>query len=294
MKQARILDIKHFAVHDGPGIRTTVFFKGCPLKCIWCHNPEGIESRAQIGYVEKRCIGCGECTRVCGANVIENGTHCFDRSKCNACGKCEQVCLGEAFTLHGKMMTGKAVFEEVVKDKDFYHSSGGGVTLSGGECLLQYEFCRELLTMCRKAGISTAVDTCGYVTKEAIDAVSPYTDLFLYDIKAIDEEVHMKCTGKSNHRILENLRYIDSLHIPVEIRIPFVPKYNDDQIGKIAEFLKDISSITTVKLLPYHNMAGSKYEAVGMENTMPAVLPTEEQLQNAVNELRRKGLAVVR
>lgn len=292
MERAKILDIKHFAVHDGDGIRTTVFLKGCPLKCVWCHNPEGIEFETQIGYVKKRCINCGECVRLCDANTFENG-HVFDRSKCTVCKKCVDVCLGGAFQLHGRTMSSAEVFKEVCADRAFYDNTGGGITLSGGECLMQPEFCTELLKMCKSEGINTAVDTCGYVSPKVIEKVSEYTDMFLYDIKAIDEDVHIRCTGKSNKRILDNLRYIEELGIQTEIRIPFVPEYNDDQMEKIAEFLKGIRCISAVKLLAYHNMAGTKYEAIGLKNSMPEKMPTPDQMQEAAAKLRTVGLTVV-
>jgi pyruvate formate lyase activating enzyme len=279
---AKIFDIKHFAVHDGPGIRTTVFFKGCPLKCIWCHNPESISGKTQLAYSPDKCVGCRRCAYVC-----RNGVHLFDgghkvfKEICVACRKCEEVCPESAITVYGKDVSVADIMAEVLEDKDFYETSGGGVTLSGGECLIQADFCAELLKALKREGINTAVDTCGYVAKESIDKVLPYTDIFLYDIKAIDEDVHIKCTGQSNKIILENLKHIDSLGKKIEIRIPYVPEYNSDQIEKIAEFLKPLKNIKAVKVLPYHNYAGSKYSALNMENTLPKILPTEEEIKNA-------------
>lgn len=245
-----ISDIKRFAVHDGDGIRTTVFFKGCPLKCVWCHNPEGISFEPQMAFYKNKCIGCGECEKE--GFVIED-------------------CLGEARVLYGREVTVGELLPKLLEDKDFYDTSGGGVTLSGGECLCQADFCAELLKKLKEFGIHTAVDTCGFVPVEAIDKVLPYTDIFLYDIKAMDEEVHVKCTGQSNKRILENLKYIDSCDKNIEIRIPCVPNINDNQIGKIEEFLSALKNVKAVKVLPYHNFAGSKYEALGMKNTLPEV-----------------------
>ena len=257
---ALISDIKRFAVHDGDGIRTTVFFKGCPLKCVWCHNPESISFKPQVAFYENKCIGCGECKK-------ERFT--------------VEGCLGDARVLYGKEMTIEELLPLLLEDKDFYETSGGGVTLSGGECLCQADFCAELLKELKKEGINTAVDTCGFVSKEAIDKVLPYTDTFLYDIKAIEEDVHIKCTGQSNKIILENLKHIDSLGKNIEIRIPYVPEYNFDQIEKIAKFLKPLKNIKAVKILPYHNYAGSKYSALNMENTLPQILPTEEEIKKA-------------
>lgn len=255
-----IFSVKRFAVHDGTGIRTTVFFKGCPLKCVWCHNPEGISFKPQTAFYKNKCIGCGECEKenFCAAN-----------------------CLGEARELFGKEVTTEELLPILLEDKDFYETSGGGVTLSGGECLCQADFCAELLKALKKEGINTAVDTCGFVPKEAIDKVLPYTDMFLYDIKAIDSSVHKKCTGQDNKIILDNIKYIDEHGAKIEVRIPFVPDFNADQIDKIAEFLKPLKNVTAVKVLPYHNFAGSKYEALGMENTLPKKLPTEEEVATA-------------
>lgn len=258
-------DIKRFAVHDGPGIRTTVFLKGCPLKCVWCHNPESISFEPQIAFYENKCIGCGECQK--------EGFKTDD-------------CLGEARVLYGKEISVEELLTLLLEDREFYENSGGGVTVSGGECLCQPDFCAELLKLLKEEGINTAVDTCGFVSREAIDKVLPYTDMFLYDIKAIDEDVHIKCTGQSNRQILENIKYIDSKNKAIEVRIPYVPQYNDNQIDKIAEFLKPLKNITAVKVLPYHNFAGSKYAALGMENTLPETLPPDEEI--SIAELKFK------
>lgn len=283
MRSARISDIKRFAVHDGDGIRTTVFLKGCSLKCVWCHNPEGISFKPQLAYYEKKCIGCGACVGICpaGAHTITENGHVFHREKCIGCGKCEEGCLGEALKFYGREMTVDELLPLLIEDRDFYDTSGGGVTLSGGECLCQADFCRELLQALKAEGINTAVDTCGFVPKEALDKVIPFTDMFLYDIKAIDENVHAKCTGQRNSVILENLRYLDGLGKKIEIRIPYVPEYNDGEVEKIRAFLDGLKNITKVRVLAYHNYAGSKYESLSMENTLPKRLPTDEEIQKA-------------
>lgn len=282
-----ISDIKRFAVHDGDGIRTTVFFKGCPLKCVWCHNPEGIAYKPSLAYYENKCTLCGSCVSACGQNahLIKDGAHILDRHRCVSCGKCEQNCFNGALKLYGKEMTAEELFSILIEDKDFYESSGGGVTLSGGECLMQAPFCAELLKMLKESGIHTAVDTCGYVPRENIDLVMPYTDIFLYDIKAIDEETHIRCTGRSNQLILENLKYIDSCGKKLEIRYPYVPNFNAEQAEMIAEHLSRLNHVTRIRVLPYHNYAGSKYRALGMENTLPDLLPTDEEIAIAEKTL---------
>lgn len=285
MKQltAKIIEIKRFSVHDGDGIRTTVFFKGCPLKCIWCHNPESISHKAELAYYQNKCLFCGECATVCPANVhkVESDAHFLDRSACIGCGACAEACLGDALTFYGKQITADELMTCLLEDRDFYENSGGGITLSGGECLIQADFCAELLKKCKEAGLNTAVDTCGFISRDSFDKVIPYTDTFLYDVKAFDEDVHVRCTGRSNKIILENLLYLDNLGKKVEIRIPYVPDQNDDQIEKIADFLKDLKNITKVRVLPYHNYAGSKYVSLGKENNLPARLPTDEEIKTA-------------
>ena len=261
-KRAFITDIKHFAIHDGDGIRTTVFFKGCPLRCVWCHNPECISAEAQEAFYAHKCISCGECKR-------EDFT--FDD------------CLGRARVKYGREVNIDELLEELLADRDFYESSGGGVTLSGGECLLQADFCAELLERVKKEGISTAVDTCGCVPWKNIEKVLPFTDVFLYDLKAVDDNVHKRCTGASNKLIIENLRRLDSFGASVEIRIPYVPEYNSGEIEKMAELIRTLKHVSTVRFLPYHDLARSKYAALGMSDTMPMGLPTEAELRAARN-----------
>ncbi len=291
--KARIFEIKRFAVHDGDGIRTTVFFKGCPLKCVWCHNPEGIDFKPQLAYYNGKCIGCGECAKACPAGGHSmNPEHIFERGKCISCGKCANVCLGDALTFYGKEMTVAEIMSAVLEDKEFYDNSGGGVTLSGGECLMQADFCAELLKDLKENDIHTAVDTCGFAPKEALDKVMPYTDIFLYDFKAFDEDIYIKCTGQSNKIILENLKYIDECGKKIEIRIPYVPGFNDSQIPKIAQFLSGLKNITKVRILPYHNYAGSKYNSLDMKNTLPDVLPSDDEIKAAEACLKKYNLMV--
>lgn len=289
--KANIVEIKRFAVHDGDGIRTTVFFKGCPLKCIWCHNPETISPKRQLAFYRHKCISCGKCAEVCGCHTFSENMHRVDNKKCTVCGKCTKICPQSALEIFGTEMSTDDICSVLLKDRDFYAESGGGITLSGGECLLQSEACFEILKTMKQNGINTAVDTCGFVPKSAIDKVMPYTDTFLYDIKAIDEDVHIKCTGQSNKIILDNLIYLDSRGAKSEIRIPFVPSYNAAQIKKIAAFLSMLKNIVRVRVLPYHNYARSKYDALNTENTLPPLLPTDEEINKAEYALSLYGLS---
>ena len=270
--KAKIFEIKRFAVHDGDGIRTTVFFKGCPLRCLWCHNPEGLSARYEVAFYEHKCIGCGECQR-------DNFT--------------VSDCLGGARVEYGKEVSVSELLPLLLEDKEFFDNSGGGVTLSGGECLIWSDFCAELLKELKANGIHTAVDTCGYVPRENLDNVISYTDIFLYDFKAFDEDVHIKCTGKSNKLIIENLEYLDSIGKQIEIRIPYIPGYNSEQIKKMAEFLKNIKNITKIRVLPYHNYSESKYNSLGIESKMPEKLPTDEEIALAKEILKKSGHTVV-
>lgn len=295
MKTATVFEIKRFAIHDGDGIRTTVFFKGCPLKCVWCHNPEGIAAKSELGYYSHKCKNCGACVTACPneCHIMQDGIHTFDREKCIACGKCETCCPSGALKLYGKEFTVDELCEILLEDKAFYDESGGGVTLSGGECLMQSDFCAELLKRLKESGVHTATDTSGFVTKKAIDTVFPFTDIFLYDIKAFDSEIHKKATGCQNEIILENLAYINELGGKTEIRIPYVPEFNADEIEKIAKYLSSLECVTKVRVLPYHNYASSKYSALGMENTLPETLPTDEEIENAKRILKSYGLEVI-
>ncbi|MBQ9735655.1 MAG: glycyl-radical enzyme activating protein [Clostridia bacterium] len=293
--KATVTEIKHFAVHDGDGIRTTVFFKGCPLKCLWCHNPEGIAHAPALALRTEKCTGCGACAAVCptGAHKIENGVHSLDRALCTACGRCERECFFDALTLYGRETTVEELLPALLADRGFYESSGGGVTLSGGECLTQSAFCEALLRALKAEGIHTAVDTSGFVPREALARVLPYTDVFLFDVKAIDPAVHRRCTGQDNAPILDNLRYLDAAGAKIEVRIPFVPHHNDGELPAIATLLSSLKNLTGVRVLPYHTGAGSRYAALGMENTLPDVLPTKEALEGAKAILREKGLRVI-
>lgn len=282
--KANIVEIKRFAVHDGDGIRTTVFFKGCPLKCLWCHNPETLSPKRQLAFYRHKCVGCGKCASACTCHKFSGNSHVIDRIKCILCGKCVKICPQNALEIFGKEVDTADICEVLLHDKAFYSESGGGITLSGGECLLQSDACREILKTMKHNGINTAIDTCGFVSREALDRVIPYTDIFLYDVKALDDDVHKKCTGQSNKIILDNLKYLDRIGAKIEIRIPNIPGFNAGQTDKIKVFLSAFNNITKVRVLPYHDYAASKYAALEMENTLPEMPPDSgiEQSKNGI------------
>lgn len=293
MTNAIIFDIKHFAIHDGNGIRTTLFFKGCPLRCIWCHNPEGLIARPELAYFEHKCIKCGLCAHGCGVMAANEQYSAKPPASCTACGKCADLCPTEARRLYGRRVSVEEILPELIEDMPFYLSTGGGVTLSGGECLLQPKFCAELLKELKERGINTAVDTCGHVPKESIDLVIPYTDRFLYDIKAIDPEIHRLCTGVTNELILKNLIHVAKIGKSIEIRVPYVPDLNSTQMEAIAKFIADNVPAATVRPLAYHNYAKSKYTALGMECHMPKRLPTDEEMADVRAGFASYGLTVI-
>jgi pyruvate formate lyase activating enzyme len=291
--KGRFISFKRFEIHDGDGIRTTMFLKGCPLNCKWCHNPESISQRSALAFYESSCKNCGRCISVCttGAHSVDpDGKHTVDRDKCIRCGKCEEVCPASALFLYGKSISVDEAFEKLMQDKLFYDKSGGGVTLSGGEPLMQPEFCRELLMRLKANGVNTAIDTCGFASRKAIDAVIEFTDTFLFDVKAFYESTHLRATGQSNKIILENLKYIDSMEKSIEVRIPFVPGFNDGEIEEIAELLTTLKSLKGVKLLPYHDYAEDKYTALGMKDTFCAIEKPTSESANAARELLRSKL----
>ncbi len=292
-----IFDIKHFAVHDGDGIRTTVFFKGCPLHCKWCHNPEGLSFAPQLHYNATQCTACGACAAVCPTQAhtfTKEREHCFDRQRCTSCGACAKACPQSALRLYGTTAEIPAILEEILADREFYAVTGGGVTLSGGECLCHPAFCADLLKECKKEGIHCAVDTSGAVEREALDAVLPYTDLFLFDLKLMDPQKHLHYTGMSNERSRANLAYLMERGAAVEIRIPLLPGINEGEIPEMGAYLASLGGIRSVRVLPYHALAASKYRHLGMEFTMPPTeSPTKEALDAAKQTLRGFGLTVI-
>lgn len=293
--QGVIAGIKRMEIHDGDGLRTTVFFKGCPLQCRWCHNPESIAFERQLALFTEKCLRCGSCAAVCPAGAIRlhSGGAEIDRFRCTRCFRCAASCPTEAILLYGQKWDVDALFEKVMQDEAFFKAGQGGVTFSGGECLAQPEFACALAKRFAQGGISVNIDTCGYVNRGALEAIIPYTDTFLYDIKAMDPEVHKRCTGRDNALILKNLRYLVEAGCRIEIRYPLVKGYNDGECEKIGEFLGRLGGITRIKTLAYHGFAASRYRALGMENTLPDTEVRFADVEKAVAILQSYGLHAV-
>lgn len=272
-RKARIFNIQKYSIYDGPGIRTLVFFKGCPLRCRWCSNPESLERKYQIMCQHDLCMNCGQCTAVCpvGIHVMQGAQHTVNRSiDCIACGKCAEVCPKQALSVAGKDVTISEVLSVIEQDMSFYQTSGGGVTLGGGEATMQPEFAAQLLQECKRLGIHTAIETSGYTPQEAILKMAESLDLFLYDIKHIDSDTHYSLTGVRNERILENLQELIRRRYNVKVRMPLIKGLNNDAetIRRTIEFLmpyRDRKNFQGVDLLPYHKLGVNKYKQLDKE-----------------------------
>ncbi len=261
-----VTNIQRFSIHDGPGIRTTVFLKGCNLRCFWCHNPETLEPRPELQLYFSRCIACGACFVRCphGAHAMDNGQRVFYRDLCQGCGLCAETCYAEALVIAGEEKTTDEVVEEVLRDRPFYETSNGGVTLSGGEPLLQRDFSYAILERCREQGVHTAIETAANFPWERIASILPVTDLVMMDIKLLDSEKHRECTGVSNERILANAVRLGQQAQPLIVRTPVVPGVNDtsEEIAAIAEFVAELPNLLYYELLPFHPMASGKYDSL--------------------------------
>ena len=275
-----IFDIKKFAVHDGPGIRTTVFCKGCGLRCIWCHNPESLAATAELSFSPDKCIGCGACIDSCPAGALsidDSGICKCQRDLCTRCGQCVAGCFSGALEMIGREVTVEDVMVEVRKDAPFYKRSGGGVTVSGGEPLIQGEFVTALLRQCQGEGFHTVLDTSGHVPWGSLAAAAAHADLVLYDLKHIDPGAHEQYTGVSNDLIIENLRRLGGCGVDIEIRMPIVPGLNDSprDIDAAGEFISGLDNVVAVRLLAYHRLAAAKYARLGSDNPAAELQPPD-------------------
>jgi pyruvate formate lyase activating enzyme len=288
MKDGMIFDIQKYAIHDGPGIRTTVFFKGCPLRCWWCQNPEGQDSRPELVYRKSRCTGCSECAKHCPREAISLVAQhvSINRENCVLCDNCSRVCPSDALSVAGRQVSVKEILGEIEKDVTFFDESGGGVTFSGGEPLLQHDFLNAVLAECKERDIHTIVQTCGFAPYEVVDRVRDKVDLFLYDIKIMDDRKHRKYTGGSNGQILENLRKLAENGSSIVISFPIIPSINDDDenVTRTAEFIHSLPNIKHVNLLPYHRAGIEKYKNLGKLYKLDRIQPPSDQRMKSIKE----------
>lgn len=298
MKNGLIFDIKRYAIHDGQGIRTTVFLKGCPMQCWWCHNPEGQSSKSELTFIENRCIkDCHECLNSCQKEALSfvNNQISINREECNLCGDCTDVCPTEALEIIGRKISIEEVIEEIEKDVVFYDESSGGVTFSGGEPLIQPDFLDALLEECKKRGIHTTLDTSGYASFKVLEKIRKKVDIFMYDVKMMHEGKHKKFTGVSNKLILENLRKLSEKVSNIIIRIPIIPGINDNEenITQTAKFISTLQGIQYISLLPYHKVGKQKYKRLNrtyLQDKTPS--PTYEKIEKIKKELEHTGFVV--
>lgn len=296
-----VFNIQTYCIHDGPGIRVTVFVKGCPLRCTWCANPESNLKKPQLMFYKDKCTGCGRCAAICPKNAvevreIENGFLAYtDRSLCVDCGACVKDCPAEAREIAGEIMDVQTALNRVLADKLFLETSGGGMTISGGECLACPEFTENLLIAAHEEGISTAVESSVFAVPEIIDRVYSHVDLALCDIKHMDPEKHKEYTGVDNEQILKNIIHINQdLHVPVWVRVPTIPGHNDsdENIDAIAHFvLENLTKDTRVCLLPYHRLGESKNESLGHEMDWSIDIPSDEHMNHLKEIVESYGIA---
>lgn len=277
-----IFNIQRFSTHDGPGVRTVVFFQGCPLRCFWCQNPESQPPRPVLMQRKANCVGCGSCAAVCPHNAarLVDGVSTIDRDACTVCGLCAEACAHEGLTVSGYEVSIDEVMDAVLKDRQHYINSGGGVTLSGGEVTMQADFALELLKRCRSKYINTAIETCGFVRQEVLERFIPLTDLFFYDLKAIDREKHIRGTGQDNEIIKQNAKMLAASGRELRIRMPLIPGFNDNREDVLAlrSFVEDELGMESskIELLKYNQLGEVKYERLDRADK-PAMKPQSDE-----------------
>lgn len=288
-----IFNIQKFCVNDGPGIRTTVFLKGCPLRCIWCHNPESKKTAPEMFYNAQKCVKCGRCAKACDkvCHEFSDDVHLYDREKCAVCGKCAEVCPTEALETAGYEISVEDALRDVLKDKVFYDNSGGGMTVSGGEPMLQFDFTLSLMKSAKEAGLHTCMETCGYAPEERYREIAPYVDIFLFDYKITDPEKHRECTGVTNELILSNLRMLDGAGSKIILRCPIIPTVNDteEHLSAIANLANSLSNVLEINIEPYHPLGSGKSEMLGREYALQGLgFPEEETVKGWIETVKSR------
>jgi pyruvate formate lyase activating enzyme len=295
MHSGLVAHIQRFSLHDGPGIRTTVFLKGCPLGCLWCHNPENRSSQPEVMVVESRCVRCGRCDPVCPSHSADAPSAVDHQPAvvCLLCGACVKACPAGARQMVGRQMTVSEVLDEIRRDTIFYDDSQGGVTFSGGEPLAQPAFLEALLAACTAEGIHTAVDTCGFAPTEQILAMAARADLILYDLKVLDDEKHTRLTGVSNALIVDNLCTLQRVHNNIWLRIPIIPGLNDaeEDLEALRRLAAGLHAVRQINLLPYHQTAGHKFQSLGLPYELSDIRPPSSQfMEHTLARFRDSGL----
>ncbi len=293
--QATVFEIERFALNDGPGIRTVVFFKGCPLRCPWCSNPESQRAEPELFYRQRRCLGCQACVEACDRGALAYGDSVLiDRERCDACGRCTQACNSGALSMAGRELSVREIFLEVRRDEAFYRNSGGGVTFSGGEPAAQPRALRELAELCHGAGLHTCIETCGEFPWEAVRETLPALDLFLFDIKLVDPGRHEELTGSGNARLLGNFRRLLEAGKAVTVRLPLLPGINDGRtdLEALADFLAEAAPGIRLDVLPYHRLGNAKYAGLGRQYRLEQLAPPPAQRAQEVKDyLAGRGFA---
>lgn len=296
----RIFDIQRFSIHDGPGIRTTVFFKGCPLRCIWCSNPESIDPKPQLSYLPDKCIACGECFKVCKPNALTkdtDGKAVVNRARCTNSGACASVCDPKALEMVGRDVTVDAALEVVLRDNDYYTQSGGGMTLSGGEPLLQPEFAEDLLHAAKNRGIHCCIETSGYAAWDVFERLKKVVDLWLFDYKETDPNLHAKFTGRELETIVERLRQLHDAGAKILLRCPMIPQCNArrEHLDGIVALSRKLPKLVGVELLPYFDLWRAKLKRFGLTTALPDTVkpPSRETMKSWNDHLRERGVHVV-
>ena len=300
MNSGRIFDIQRFSIHDGPGIRTTVFLKGCPLHCLWCSNPESIDPKPQLSYLTGKCIGCGDCLPVCNPKALskdETGKVVVDRERCTNCGDCAPVCDPKALEWVGREVEAGEVIDIVLRDRDYYRQSGGGMTLSGGEPLFQPEFAEALLHAAKGQGLHCCVETSGYAAWDVFEQLAMVVDLWLFDLKETDPNLHAKYTGRELDTILDRLHKLHATGAKILLRCPMIPQHNarPEHLAGIAALTRKLPNLVGVELLPYFDLWRAKLKRFGLKSDLPGTVrpPARETVQSWNDSLRKQGVRVV-